>query len=82
VIFDQESSLDGAELSAVPRQQLRRATPPTHPVGLARFLSPEVRALAEDKRFELLRVSPTRFPILLLTVRQGSRLCVTSHDET
>src|SRR5487761_82878 len=41
-----------------------------------------VRALAEDKRFELLRVSPTRFPILLLTVRRESGPYVTRHDGT
>jgi hypothetical protein len=41
---------------------MRRATTTAHAAGIARFLFFEVRALAEDKRFELLRVSPTRFP--------------------
>jgi hypothetical protein len=60
----------------------QRATPPPHAASVARFLSSLVRALAEDKRFELLRVSPTRFPILLVTVRRQSGSCVTRHDRT
>ena len=46
------------------------------------FLFRLVNKLAEDKRFELLRVSPTRFPILLLTVQRQSGPCVTRHDRT
>jgi hypothetical protein len=44
------------------RRKLRRAAPMTKTSGTARFLFLQLRALAEDKRFELLRVSPTRFP--------------------
>jgi hypothetical protein len=46
------------------------------------FLSSLVNRLAEDKRFELLRVSPTRFPILWLAVWRQSGPCVTRHDRT
>jgi hypothetical protein len=45
-----------------------------------RSLSSLVNQLAEDKRFELLRVSPTRFPIMLLTVQWQSGVCVTRQD--
>jgi hypothetical protein len=41
---------------------MRRTAPAIKTPSTARFLFPQVRALAEDKRFELLRVSPTRFP--------------------
>jgi hypothetical protein len=64
------------------RRKLKRTTPPTHTASIARFLSSQVNPLAEDKRFELLRVSPTRFPILLLAVRCRSGTCVTRHDGT
>jgi hypothetical protein len=64
------------------RAQLRRATPTIHPAGIARFLSSQIRALAEDKRFELLRVSPTRFPSLLLAVQRRSGMSVTWYYET
>jgi hypothetical protein len=40
------------------QQQLRRATPTTHAAGIDRFLFPQLNHLAEDKRFELLRVLP------------------------
>ena len=67
---------------ARPQQQLRRAISPTHTAGLARLLFTQLNRLAEDKRFELLSVSPTRFPILLLPVRRQSGPCVTRHDGT
>jgi len=67
---------------AASQAEMRRATSPTHPAAVARFLFTQLRTLAEDKRFELLRVSPTRFPILLLTVRQWSGACVTRRDGT
>jgi hypothetical protein len=51
-------------------------------VAYAMFAFTLVNTLAEDKRFELLRVSPTRFPSLLLAVRQQSGPCVTRHDRT
>ena len=61
---------------------MRRATPTGYPAGIVRFLLSQLNALAEDKRFELLRVSPTRFPILLTTVRRKPGPCVTRHDGT
>jgi hypothetical protein len=63
-------------------QRLRRVIPPTHTAGIACFLFAQLNQLAEDKRFELLRVSPTRFPSLLLAVRQQSGPSVTRHDGT
>jgi hypothetical protein len=69
-------------ISAQVRQRMGRATSPTHTAGIARFLSSLVRSLAEDKRLELLRVSPTRFPILLLAVRHRSGPYVTRYDGT
>jgi hypothetical protein len=65
-----------------PGRKLRRATPPTRAAGIARFLFPQLKTLAEDKRFELLRVSPTRFPSLLVLVRRWSGPCVTRRDGT
>jgi hypothetical protein len=65
-----------------PGRKLRRTTPPTHKAGIARFLFTQLNQLAEDKRFELLRVSPTRFPILLLAVRHRSGPYVTRYDGT
>jgi hypothetical protein len=57
-----------------PRRHIRQVSPV--------FLSSQVNQLAEDKRFELLRVSPTRFPILLMTVRRQPGPCVTRRDGT
>src|SRR5580698_621426 len=54
--------------------------PPPQAAPVLPFLL--VKTLAEDKRFELLRASPTRFPILLLTVRRRSGRYVTRHDRT
>jgi hypothetical protein len=56
--------------------------PPTYTAAVDRFLFALLNPLAEDKRFELLRVSPTRFPILLLAVRRWSEAFVTRHDGT
>jgi hypothetical protein len=50
-------------------QRIETGDPTAHPTRVAFLVSSLVNPLAEDKRFELLRVSPTRFPILLLTVR-------------
>ena len=56
--------------------------PPTYTAAVDRFLFALLNPLAEDKRFELLRVSPTRFPIMLLTVQRQSGTCVTRCDGT
>jgi hypothetical protein len=53
-----------------PRQRLRRAILPTYSAVSPVFYFTKLKRLAEDKRFELLRVSPTRFPILLMSVRR------------
>src|SRR5580698_8438844 len=64
------------------RPPLRPGETPSSRTVTARLYFRLVGALAEDKRFELLRVSPTRFPILLLAVQRRAGTSVTRHDRT